>query len=94
MKRIFVFDMLDYAMYGSKLLAVLPIVRFQVVSAKFMKMAFICVVVPFILIAASIIRAMIVFMMEAANTSETSANFYRITRSTNLDDSLLHISFY
>jgi hypothetical protein len=38
-------------------------------------------------LAASIVRAM---MMEAANTSETSVNFYQTTRRYNPQDSHLH----
>jgi hypothetical protein len=49
-------------------------------------------------LAASIIRAMpiiratsnIVLMMEEANTSETSVNFYQTTRRNNPEDSHLH----
>jgi hypothetical protein len=39
-------------------------------------------------LAASIIAP----MMEAANTSETSVNFYQTTRRNNPEDSHLHIS--
>jgi hypothetical protein len=41
-------------------------------------------------LAASIIRAMITFMMEVASTSETSVNFYHTTRRNNPEDSHLH----
>jgi hypothetical protein len=41
-------------------------------------------------LAASIIRA-IALMMEAANTSETSVNFYQTTRLYNPEDSNLHL---
>jgi hypothetical protein len=34
----------------------------------------------------------IVLVMEAANTSETSVNFYQITRRNSPEDSHLHIS--
>jgi hypothetical protein len=40
-------------------------------------------------LAASIIRAMITLMMEAASTSETSVNFYQTTRRYNPEDSHL-----
>jgi hypothetical protein len=40
----------------------------------------------FWVVAASSIRA----MMEAASTSETSANFYQTTRRTDTEDSHLH----
>jgi hypothetical protein len=39
--------------------------------------------------SASIIRA-IALMMEAANTSETSVNFYQTTRHNNPEESHLH----
>jgi hypothetical protein len=42
-------------------------------------------------LAASIIKAMISLMTEAANTSETSVNFYQTTRCNNPEDSHLHI---
>jgi hypothetical protein len=43
-------------------------------------------------LAASIIRAMrlVALMMEAAKTSETSENFYQITRRNDPEDSRLH----
>jgi hypothetical protein len=40
-------------------------------------------------LAASIIRAMIGLMMEAARTSETSVNFYQTARRYNPEDSHL-----
>jgi hypothetical protein len=40
--------------------------------------------------AASIIRAMIALMMEAASTSETSVNLYQTTRRNYPEDSHLH----
>jgi hypothetical protein len=40
--------------------------------------------------AASIIRAIIALMMEAANTSETSVNVYQTTQCNNPEDSYLH----
>jgi hypothetical protein len=46
-----------------------------------------CLVPP--LLAASIIRALIGVMMEAASTSETSVNFYQTTRRYNPEDSHL-----
>jgi hypothetical protein len=42
-------------------------------------------------LAVSIIRAMIVLMMETEITSETSANFYQTTRRNNPENSHLHI---
>jgi hypothetical protein len=39
------------------------------------------------ILAASIIRSLSVLMMEAASTSETSANFYQTTRRNNSEDS-------
>jgi hypothetical protein len=39
--------------------------------------------------AASIIRALIALMMEAASTSETLVNFYQTTRRNNPEDSHL-----
>jgi hypothetical protein len=42
-------------------------------------------------LAASIIRAIIALVMEAANTSETSVNFYQTTQHNNPKDSHLHI---
>jgi hypothetical protein len=42
-------------------------------------------------LAASIIRAMMVLMMEAASTSETSVNFYQTTWSNNPEYSHFHI---
>jgi hypothetical protein len=45
-------------------------------------------------VAASIIRA-IALMMEAANTSETSVNFYQATRRNNPEDShLQRLNFF
>jgi hypothetical protein len=41
---------------------------------------------------ASIIRAMMALMMEAASTSETSVNFYQATWCNNPEDSHLHTS--
>jgi hypothetical protein len=41
-------------------------------------------------LAASIIRAIIALMMEAASTSETSVNFYQTLRRNNPEDSHLH----
>jgi hypothetical protein len=41
-------------------------------------------------LAASIIRAIIVLMMEAARTSETLVNFYQTTQRYNPEDSHLH----
>jgi hypothetical protein len=43
-------------------------------------------------LAASIIRAMIVLMMEIVNTSETLVNFYQTTWRNNPEDS--HIQMY
>jgi hypothetical protein len=42
---------------------------------------------------ASIIRAIIALMMEAASTSESSVNFYQTIRRNNLEDSHLQRSF-
>jgi hypothetical protein len=42
-------------------------------------------------LAASIIRAIITLMMEAASTSETLANFHQTTQRTIPEDSHLHI---
>jgi hypothetical protein len=39
---------------------------------------------------ASIIRAMIALMMEAANISETSVNFHQTARRNTPEDSYLH----
>jgi hypothetical protein len=43
-----------------------------------------------VVLAASIIRAMIALIMEAVSTSETSVNFYHTTRHNNPEDSHLH----
>jgi hypothetical protein len=43
-------------------------------------------------LAASIIRAMSVLMMEAARTSETLVNFYQTIRRYNPEDSYLYVS--
>jgi hypothetical protein len=43
-------------------------------------------------LAASIIRVIIILMMEAACTSETSVNFYQTTRHNNPEGSHLHFS--
>jgi hypothetical protein len=40
-------------------------------------------------LAASVIKTMIVLIMEAANTSETSVKFNRTTRRSNREDSYL-----
>jgi hypothetical protein len=45
------------------------------------------------MLAASIIRAMMVLMMEKASTSESSVNFYQATRSNIPEDSHRHF-FY
>jgi hypothetical protein len=42
-------------------------------------------------LAASIIRTLIALMMEAARTSETSVNFYQLTRHNNPEHNHLHI---
>jgi hypothetical protein len=41
-------------------------------------------------LASSIIIIIIALMMEAASTSETSVNFYQITRRNNPEDGHLH----
>jgi hypothetical protein len=64
------------------------LVGFEVLTAASMKMDVFWVVTPCSLVevyqpevlAASIIRAMIALMMEAANTSVTLVNFYQTTR--------------
>jgi hypothetical protein len=43
------------------------------------------------MLAASIIRAMITLMMEAASTSGTSLNFYQLTQQYNPEDSHLFL---
>jgi hypothetical protein len=43
-----------------------------------------------VVLAASIIRAIITLMMEAASTSETLVNFYQTTRRYSPEDSRLH----
>jgi hypothetical protein len=53
--------------------------RFEVLAAVSMKMTVFWVVVPCSL-------AMIVLIMEAASTSETSVNFYQTTRRINPED--------
>jgi hypothetical protein len=77
----------------------MSIVRFQALAGASMKMAAFWVVVPCSLVkftdvsevlAASIIRA-ISLIMEAANTSETSADFCQTTRCNNPEDSHLHV---
>jgi hypothetical protein len=45
-------------------------------------------------LAASIIRAIITLMMEAASTSETSVNFYQTTRHNNPEDSHLQALYH
>jgi hypothetical protein len=62
-----------------------------------MKMTVFWVVAPCSVVevlAASIIRAIITLMMEAASTSEMSANFNQTTLRNNIEDSHLHDKLY
>jgi hypothetical protein len=61
-----------------------------IVKLDHFKMAVFWVVEPCSLVEASIIRAIITLMMEAASTSETSINFYQTTRCYSPEDSHLH----
>jgi hypothetical protein len=66
------------------------IVRFQVLKAA---MAVFWVVTPCSLVDVSevLVASIIVQMMEAAGTSETSVNYYQTTRCYNREDS--HLDF-
>jgi hypothetical protein len=63
--------------------------RFQVFKAASMQMAIFWVVAPCSLVEVYRGFRAITLMVEAASTSETSVNFYQITRRNNPEDSHL-----
>jgi hypothetical protein len=72
-------------------------VTFQVFTAASKKMAIFWVVAPYGLVEvyrrfreACCLHHLIALMMEAANTSEMTVNFYQTTRHNNPEDSHLH----
>jgi hypothetical protein len=57
-------------------------VRFQVLTAAIMKMA------AWVVAPCSLVETLITLMMEAANTSEMSVNFYQTTRRNIPEDAI------
>jgi hypothetical protein len=64
-------------------------VGFQVLTAASMKMALIWIVAPCSLVKFTDVSEVLTLMMEAEITSETSVNFYQITRRNDPKDSHL-----